>query len=840
MGRIVEKRYELYCLADPTFYDSPVAGPDDPDFELAHRTMPGGWARTRQPGVVAYRPVTAMPPGPGWKIHISARIDEAPEVLAKVGEHCLERQLAFGFVRTRSILHLNNAEHADRGSSGTFITVHPAGEAELETALAELDGLLDGHRGPAVPGGLRYGTGPLYVRYDGDGEDGRAGLVPQDGTGAPDQPERAFTPPSHVTPPAFLLPYMAGHDAPATADLPYRVEGVLRRTNGGAVYLASDARTGERVVLKEAHPDAGLDGSGADAVARLSHERQVLERLAGLGVAPELRAYFTQGERHYLAVDLVPGEPLSEVFASRHPLGGAGEADLEGYVEWATSICGTVEDAVMKLHMNGLVLVDLDMSAFMVRPDGGITVVGLEAARPVLEAAGTALAGSGFGAPLGAVGFDVDRFALACLRFALFLPLTELFLLDRGKAAELAEAIRRSFPLKEGFLRPAVRIVGGGETRDTPPLDGWRQMRSSMARAILASATPERTDRLFPGDIAQFESGGLGFAHGAAGVLYALHVTGAGRYPDHEEWLLSRALDGARGGRPGFYDGMHGVAHTLANLGHHQAALEVVEAAGRDRPPTLGIDLYGGLAGIGLNQIYLGELDKALGTASMVADRLPGQVPGGTGLMYGASGPALLFLRLYEKTGDVQWLDQAEAALRLDLGRCAVQADGSMRVTEGRRVTAGLDRGSVGISWVLGELLRYRADPELSAARQRLDRAARSLFHRQPGLFTGRAGVLAYLCRERAGGWGLEDPEAGRQLAALSWHSMTYQGHLAFPGEQLLRLSMDLATGTAGVLLAVGGALHGEPVGLPFLSGAMPASRPAAASTMESSRAERG
>jgi len=34
----------------------------------------------------------------------------------------------------------------------------------------------------------------------------------------------------------------------------------------------------------------------------------------------------------------------------------------------------------------------------------------------------------------------------------------------------------------------------------------------------------------------------------------------------------------------------------------------------------------------------------------------------------------------------------------------------------------------------------------------------------------------------------------------------------------LLRLSMDLATGTAGVLLATGAALHDEPVTLPFLA----------------------
>jgi hypothetical protein len=46
---------------------------------------------------------------------------------------------------------------------------------------------------------------------------------------------------------------------------------------------------------------------------------------------------------------------------------------------------------------------------------------------------------------------------------------------------------------------------------------------------------------------------------------------------------------------------------------------------------------------------------------------------------------------------------------------------------------------------------------------------------------------------------------------------MSYEGHLAVPGDQLLRLSMDLATGTAGVLLAAGAALHDRPVHLPFL-----------------------
>ncbi|WP_433500277.1 class III lanthionine synthetase LanKC [Sphaerimonospora sp. CA-214678] len=618
--------------------------------------------------------------------------------------------------------------------------------------------------------------------------------------------------------------------------LPYRIEAVLRE---GGVYLAVDPETGERVVLKEA---AGRD-----------REAEALVRLAGLGVAPEPKGRIHAGGRWFLVLEHVPGEPLDVALAVRNPLTGAGtdglgghaEGRLEGYAEWVKDVCAKVEDAVMKVHARGLVHGGLDPANILIRPDGGVTLVGFGAARPIAEPDEDAAADSAI-TPPGTVspkvgGLDADRYALACLRLALFLPLTELFALDRGKPAELAAVIRGLFPVQESFLRPAVRIAGCGASPRTPYVAeaGWRRMRESMTRAILASATPGRDDRLFPGDVAQFDGGGrgLGLAHGAAGVLYALHATGAGRFPEHEQWLIDRARRYGTRVAPGFYDGLHGVAHALGHLGRHEEALEVLDIAGATCPRSLGIDLYGGLSGIALNQAYLGDLDAALRTAALVADRLAGEeLDGRPGLMYGSTGPALLFVRMFERTGDVEWLTQAERALRRDLRRRVSRADGSLWIAgrggEGDlRPTPHLDRGSVGVSWVLEEFLHYRPDPELAAVRGRLDRAARAHLHREAGLFAGRAGIIAYLCRDRAGGWGREDEETGRQLAALSWHAIDFRGHLAFPGERLLRLSMDLATGTAGVLLAVGAALHDEPVGLPFLGGTPPArlrSRPPA------------
>ncbi|ETK31366.1 hypothetical protein MPTA5024_35650 [Microbispora sp. ATCC PTA-5024] len=825
----MEMRYELYCRADPVFYDAPPAGEAaGPDFEAAGRPVPAGWTRARQGDWVVCRPPTGSPPDQGWKIHVSARLDDAAEILDRTAAYCFGRRLTFKFLRSPAVLHLRDGKYADPAASGKFIAVYPGDERELETAVGGLAEALDGLRGPDVPSDLRCGPAPVHVRYGAIAErhcpspDGRPvpALRAPDGVLVPDVRAASFTPPPWVPLPGFLRPY-AEEAERAAAALPYVPEAVLHLTNGGGVHLARDPRTGEQVVLKEARAHAGLDALGADATARLERERAALERLAGLGVAPALRDDVTAGRRRVLVLERVAGEPLDRAFAARYPLGGARPGDLAAYVDWVTGICAAVEDAVTVIHENGLVHGGLTPGDVIVRPDGGVTLVDFERAAPVGEAADVE---PPLGLRPGLSGLDADRHALACLRLALFLPLTELFALDAGKAAELADVIRRLFPVPEAFVRPAARVAGRGPRRKAPETTGWRQMRASMADAVLASATPGRDDRLFPGDPAQFArpGAGLGLAHGAAGVLYALHATGAEVRPEHERWLVERALRAGGDVPPGFFDGLHGVAHTLARLGHREAALQVLETVSARPWRDLGPGLYGGLSGIGLNQICLGALDDALETADLVAARPP-RLSGPAGLMHGPSGAALLFLRLFEKTGDARWLDEAERAIRDDLRRCVRQADGSLQVNEGWRTSPYLGGGAVGIAWVLGDLLHYRPDPDLAAARARLDLAARAPFYLQSGLFAGRAGIIAYLCRDRAGGWGREDPEAARQLAALSWHAVGHEGHLAFPGERLLRLSMDLATGTAGVLLAAGAALHGEPAGLPFLGGAMPA-----------------
>jgi tRNA A-37 threonylcarbamoyl transferase component Bud32 len=836
----VDKQYEAYCLADPLFYDAPARWQptgEDLSFKVGDRPVPDGWDFQPKGDWLIMTPLGDEMLTQGWKIHVSATRTNADDVLAAVWDYLVPRRVPFKYLRDRLALYLRNAKYAPRGGSGKLVTIYPAGEADLHRILTELSAALAGQHGPYILSDLRYGDGPLYVRYGGFAEryceDDDGSLVhaieDADGTLVPDRRGPVFAVPAWVELPDFLAPHLAARNATTVTEIPYQVESALHFSNGGGVYLASHTGTGEKVVLKEARPHAGLTADGADAVARLQRERDILQRLAGLDSVPAVHDYFTLGEHHFLAQEYIEGKPLNGFFAEKHPLldpEPSPERTAE-YTEWALGVIDGVERAVAGLHERGICFNDLHMFNVIVRPDGRVALIDFEVAAPIEDGVRPMIGNPGFVAPRDRTGFAIDTYALACLRLAIFVPMTTLFTLDRGKVTQFADLIAEHFPVPDGYLREATReILGTGHRRQPAPRlaadrDEWQEARSAMVKAILASATPERTDRLFPGDVRQFSEGGLGLAHGAAGVLYALSMTGAGRFPDYEQWLCDRALNPEGSTRLGLYDGLAGVAHLFALLGDADRALKVAELCLGEKWEKLGPDLSGGLAGLALALGHLGRVtgepaaveaaDRAAGlvAARLAAGPADGERPP-AGLLHGGAGLALMFLRMAEWTGESGYLDSAATALRRDLDRCVTDRNGALMVDEGWRVLPYLGKGSAGIGMVLDDYLAHRLDERFAEASAAARIAALSPYYSQPGLFIGRAGMILYLAGAHDGA------AAAAQVPRLAWHAVRHAGGLAYPGDQLYRLSNDLGTGTAGVLLALGALLHDEPVHLPF------------------------
>ncbi|WP_410668251.1 class III lanthionine synthetase LanKC [Amycolatopsis sp. cmx-4-68] len=846
----MDLRYEAFCFADPLFFDEePEIGALIDDFAAA-LPAPGGWVAAGRGAWRLLRAPGRALPAQGWKINVSAVPGRARRVLARVHEYCVEHRVSYEHLRSPRTLLTRNSKYASPDGHAELVTIYPGDDNELARVLDGLSARLEGEPGPDIPSGLRYGAGPLHVRYGGfaelwtehDGQRVRAIRKP-DGRLVPDKREPVFSLPGWVKIPDCLASSIAARKADAPK-LPYRVTSSLHSSNGTAVFLAvedTEDPGAAQVVLKEACPHTGFDRTGVDAVERLRREHDVLDRLTGVPGVPRVVGHRTVRGRHYLAMDHLPGTSLAGWPARHHPLTRRDPtpADVAAYTGRALAVLARVEETIEAIHARGVVFGDLHPGNILVDEDDDdrVSLTGFGSAFDVEYGDRPAPVAPGFRAPADRTGFELDEYAVAALRLWLFLPLAPLTELAPGKLRGLAELVERRYPLPPGYVDAAVAVLAPRAAPAEPApvhteLDhdepDWPLVRKQIAEAILASATPGRRDRLFPGDIAQFRVGGACFGVGAAGVLHALDVAGAGRFPEHERWLVD-AVRREPPARPGFYDGSYGIAYVLENFGYHDLAGQLLASSTRLVEQTTDHSLGSGLAGIGLTMLHFATVRhdnefgrQALTTAVRLGEALETAAPPGhrarAGLLSGWSGPALLFIRLFERTGEPAWLSFADQALCRDLEECDEAGDGSLQVRDGAARTlphAGV--GSAGILLVAEQLARHRPDALAGESLAGLRESCRAELVTHPGLLHGRCGLAVALAMG-------PDPSPpvraaiDRHLARLGWHAVPFKGGLAFPGHGLLRLSTDVETGSAGVLLALAALLDGTEV-LPFLGG---------------------
>ncbi|WP_018218339.1 class III lanthionine synthetase LanKC [Salinispora vitiensis] len=858
---------EAYCLADPVFYDSHSRWEAESSaFEETLSSPPDGWYRSERDVWICLNPVGVQLPQQGWKVHVSARPENASQVLRTVHAHCLRNRLPFKFLRSANVHRAHNYKYASRTASGKLVTIYPSDEETLHGVLTDLGKELEGEPGPYILTDLRWGAGPLFVRYgafvdryclDENGETVLA-LAKPDGTLVPDSRKPVFTVAPWVDTPAFLAPHLAARNAGDPSEFPYLISRVLHFSNAGGVYLARRKSDNVEVVLKEARPHAGIDGAGEDAVTRLVREHTALRQLAGVAGVPAVYDRLALWEHEFLVQEYLPGQSLYSWLAINYPLTMAAPTaeQVSDYTRRALAILTAVAEIIERIHERGLVYGDLHPNNIMISDDDRVSLVDFELVCPAEADVKPAMGYPGFVSRT-ARGRARDLHALAVLRLWIFLPLASTFELDPGRMAELAPIAMARFDLPAQYAAtvagdltpsaPASRSLGGpAEVELTGPDPDWLAACRSIAAGILGSATPDRSDRLFPGDIEQFRSGGDTFAYGAAGILWALDRTGHGRFPDHEKWLVTSALKLRQGGA-GFCDGLSGIAYVLGNFGHEDEARALLERTRSMVPAMRDVTLFSGLAGLGLTYLHFAAVDEALRIADRLIaalddpqaqgiDAVAGQARQSAGsragLLRGWSGVGLYFLHLHERTGDSRFLDHAVQAVRRDLASCRSHVDGSLQVDGDFRLLPYLEIGSAGIALVAAEIDHRRPDPAMRAAVDALSLACMPEFVIEPQLFNGRAGLLATLRRlsRRHPDNHRLSTAVRRHLERLGWHAITYEGHLAFPGDQGRRLSMDVATGSAGVLLALGAVRDPDLGFLPFLDPPAPLTQPVTSS----------
>ncbi|MEU6238439.1 RIO1 family regulatory kinase/ATPase, partial [Kitasatospora sp. NPDC047058] len=581
--------YQAFSVADPLFYEPLGRAPFTADLQQELSGLVGDDGEVTASGVWAGCRAVAVPPLPahGWKIHVSAVPEDASAALRAVAAEFRRTPFHFKCLRSTRLVRLGSTRWWPPGQIGKVVVIYTRSAEECRDLLARLAGPLADVRGPYALTDRRYGdSGCLYYRY---GEFTSSGAVGADGTTLPvlhgpggrqwvDDRAPVYRRPSWV-------PELFEEEPPAAAGSPvlhgYQVESALHYSGAGGVYLARRLSDGRRVVLKEARPHTAYAEDGSDAQARLRREFEALKLLQGTGVAPEPLELFEEWEHLFLAEEHVEGLALVSFIGMKNPIAAnalTAQAAAD-YAKVADTVLDGLRAALAACHERDLVHGDVSLTNVLVDPETlRVRLIDFESVRPLNARQDQHPRTPGFAPaePDGtADGRAFDGYALAAVELAMLLPRNTLLALD-------PPALARSTRHVAGLLR---RPVDGlfrtlGLPLDETP-DDHLDLPAAVTDALAfieAVMTPDRDDRPFPADPAVFRTNPWSVAHGAAGVLRAVHGI-TGRFPDPVRDWMTRAEPALDRLPPGLCFGLAGVAWTLCDAGERDWGAAVLDRA---------------------------------------------------------------------------------------------------------------------------------------------------------------------------------------------------------------------------------------------------------------------
>jgi serine/threonine protein kinase len=270
-------------------------------------------------------------PEQGWKLHVSANLLTACEVMRRVAPFLQSRQILF---KAPSLLptlaQINRGLGMSYSQVGKFITVYPQSDKEAVSLARRLHKLTLGISAPAVPFDTEFRTKScVYYRYGGfkqlvienpDGTRTRAIRNP-DGDLVPDlfQGEKAeltwaSNPFGSKRPPR----HSRISDSPLRTT--YRVFRALSQRGKGGVYQAIDLSVNppRLCILKEGRRGGEMSWDGRDGNWRIRNEERVLNLLRAAGVnVPLIYSSFEVEGHYYLATEFIEGEDLHQLLIKR-------------------------------------------------------------------------------------------------------------------------------------------------------------------------------------------------------------------------------------------------------------------------------------------------------------------------------------------------------------------------------------------------------------------------------------------------------------------------------------------------------------------------------------------
>ncbi|UED81663.1 class III lanthionine synthetase LanKC [Lysinibacillus sp. CD3-6] len=793
-----------------------------------------------------YHVKDAILPEQGWKIHVTSLLEDSNIILEKVARLCIAKNIEFKHLKDKYSMLALNSKNANRASSGKFITIYPMNNEIFVELLEQISTTLqDFKKGPYILSDKRWKNSNVFYRYGGFksiiNEHGKYCIKDNKGNLIEDQRNPFYQVPHFVKDfDDYLNTINIVSDIDIAGDKrleQYNIEKVLSFSNAGGVYLATRKQDYQKVIIKEARPNAGLDSEFQDALARQKIEYDALKKLESIPNVVNLIEHFQEWEHYFLVEEFIEGIDLQKWIAQNFPLYKG--SNMHSHVKAAKKILLQLYTLIDKMHHAGVAMGDIQPANIIITEDLTVRIIDFETAMAVKSKEKPKLATPGFVSQDITISAARDWYGLKKLINYLALPILVSedlesylhcnhlnwikntygyefyhFLLDLQEKCDERIKVYQEYSPKKIILNHQIRNFN---------------IASIINKLIIGIENGLTEDeRFINGDIRQYEmSGGkFNFLTGGSGAAFTL-MKNRSSMEEIDNWIKTFLLDNLHQIEDnGLFTGKTGILALLYEQGYQDIVLSELKML-KDTINKTDISLRSGLSGIGIflislyleteNTEYL-DFSKGL-EKSIEINRLQNESLKVTdwmavdkGIIDGLSGVSLFYSALYSATHNKKYLEKAELLLKEDL-KSAKKDDvfGMLQILDSEnRLLPYLSGGSIGVAisiWffnhVSGQnLYRQEMDAILKTSKVHCTISG--------SLFDGAGSFLLIPSMVKEGEYRQEI--LNDVLNLLHLFLIEKNDYYIYPGQFSYRLADDVYTGSSGIVLALMGVVKGNPL----------------------------
>ena len=781
-----------------------------------------------------------MMPNQGWKIHISCNAPEAQEMLDTVAPILFNEKVDFKFVCSKMEIEIKNSKYGNRGASGKFITIYPTGEEQFLRLLDILDEATKHiKKGPYILSDKRWKDHNVYFRYGGfaqmfvtiDGEKQLA-IMNEKGELIPDVRSTTYVLPDFVKEPIEII--KMDKEREEKENLPsklddYNITEALHFSNGGGVYLAQN-KEGEEVVIKEGRPGAAVDANTQYAYDRIKVEIEALKKLRGTDIAVQYIDDFIVWEHIFLVEEKVEGATVNTWMALNYPFveGTKNQAD---YKDKVIKIIRNIIDGMKIMHSLDVAMGDISLTNIMVNvEDMSVKFIDFESAGSVETDGMPGLGTVGYMTALAKSRGQNDWFGILRIARHLFLPICDIDDFDPAVDYKIDKWIENTIGIEAiSLIREIENLCSqqiiGYDKKFKPENNYYRnrvplslpQFISKLRNTMVSELKLESI--LLHGDIRQYEIKGGKYNVLTGGFGIALALARTGELPlIAKQWVekysnrrYMRSLD------MGLFTGRTGVATVLYELGYKKEAHEIISTIDIESVEMNNISIMSGLAGIGLAFVSLSVdemFSDLLGKAILIGEKLLEAAQRDVkifkidedfismGLIDGWAGVSLFFNALYRATQNDVWLNASVTILQKDINNCVRDEDGLLQADDTTRVLPYIAGGSAGIALVIDQIRDIVEPHKFDKDLEDILKLHNTQVCYNGGLFRGYGSFI--MLDNLLHCYKPETPDmTDKILNRLNNYTVEDERNLYMVGDYGRRISHDIFTGSAGVLLAL-------------------------------------